>query len=218
MDLADARFGAETISLLHVDDDPDLADLAAEFLEREDDRITVDTATNASDGLEQIADCGYDCIVSDYEMPGMDGIEFLEAVREDYPDLPFILFTGKGSEEIASEAISAGVTDYLQKETGTGQYTVLANRVTNAVEKYRAQIDLSDSKDRLALFFEQSPFGVIEWDESFAAVQMNEAAEEILGYDEAEFAGTSWEQIVPPSDRADVEAVVADLLDRKSVV
>jgi DNA-binding NtrC family response regulator len=54
-------------------------------------------------------------------MPGVDGLEFLASVREEYPDLPFILFTGKGSEEIASEAISRGVTDYLQKETGTDQ-------------------------------------------------------------------------------------------------
>jgi PAS domain S-box-containing protein len=71
-------------------------------------------------------------------MPNQNGIEFLRSVREIYPDLPFILFTGKGSEEVASEAISAGVSDYLQKESGTDQYTVLANRIANLVSQYRA--------------------------------------------------------------------------------
>ncbi|PAU82581.1 HTR-like protein [Halorubrum salipaludis] len=127
----------DAIRVLHVDDDPQLAELAATYLEREDDRIDVETATNASEGLDRVGDGDVDCVVSDYDMPGNNGIEFLEAVREDRPELPFILYTGKGSEEVASDAIASGVTDYLQKESGTGQYAVLANRIANAVEQYR---------------------------------------------------------------------------------
>lgn len=128
-----------SINLLHVDDDPALMEMAAEFLERVDDRITVDTATGAKEGLDLLTEEGYDCIISDYEMPGMDGIEFLETVREEEMDLPFVLYTGKGSEEVASDAVSAGVSDYLQKESGTEQYTVLANRVINLVSQYEAE-------------------------------------------------------------------------------
>ncbi len=128
----------DRIRVLHVDDDPAFADLAATYLEREDDRIRVETATDADDGLDRLAD-EFDCVVSDYDMPGTNGIEFLETVRETHPDLPFILYTGKGSEEVASEAISAGVTDYLQKRSGTEQYALLANRLTNAVEQAQAR-------------------------------------------------------------------------------
>lgn len=103
---------SDTVRILHVDDEPDLADLAATFLEREDTRFSVDTAVNVTEGLAYLAENEVDCIISDYDMPGQNGIEFLETVRETHPDLPFILYTGKGSEEIASEAISAGVTDY----------------------------------------------------------------------------------------------------------
>jgi PAS domain S-box-containing protein len=131
---------ANTIRVLLVDDESAVGDLAATCLERANDRIDVTVAASAMKGLEILSEReDVDCIVSDYNMPGEDGLEFLSSVRQNHPSIPFILFTGKGSEEIASEAISAGVTDYLQKETGTEQYAVLANRIENVVSQYRAE-------------------------------------------------------------------------------
>ena len=203
---------AETIRVLHVDDEPDFAALAARFLERADERLVVETATGASEGLEYLAGNDVDCVVSDYDMPGRDGIEFLAAVRDEHSELPFILYTGKGSEEIASEAISAGVTDYLQKGGGTSQYTVLANRIGNAVEQYRSKREIEASRKRLSLFFDQSPLGVIEWNENFDITRVNDTAEELLGYTENELLGESWEMIVPESDRDSVSETVRNLL------
>ncbi|MFB6146285.1 MAG: PAS domain S-box protein [Halobacteriaceae archaeon] len=128
----------ETIRVLHVDDDPAFADMVAEFLEREDDHLAVETARDATEGREKLSATDYECVVSDYDMPGRDGIEFLEGVRAEHPDLPFILYTGNGSEAVASEAISAGATDYVQKRHDTSHYEILANRIRNAVEQYRA--------------------------------------------------------------------------------
>lgn len=205
--------GHTNLRVIHVDDEGDFAELAADMLELEDDRFDIETVTSASDGLDRLADEEYDCVVSDYDMPGQDGIDFLEAVREEYPDLPFILYTGKGSEEIASDAISAGVTEYLQKETGTGQYAVLANRIINAVDKYRAQMELAEREKRLNLFFEQSPLGVIKWDDNFQIARVNEAAEDILRYETDELIGRSWEAIVPNADAEAVGEVVSALLE-----
>jgi PAS domain S-box-containing protein len=126
-----------SITVLHVDDNSNILNLTEDFLEREDNEFVIETATSADNGLDRIRDSTPDCVVSDYDMPGKNGIEFLQSVREEYPDIPFILFTGKGSEAIASEAISAGVTDYLQKKSGAEQYELLANRITNAVEARR---------------------------------------------------------------------------------
>ncbi|WP_338739582.1 PAS domain S-box protein [Haloplanus salilacus] len=126
------------IRVLHVDDDPALGEMLVEFLERQDDRLRVETVTSASEGVDVLREEDFDCVVSDYDMPGADGFKFLETVREEHDDVPFILYTGKGSEEVASEAIARGVTDYLQKGTGSEQYELLANRILNAVQQYRA--------------------------------------------------------------------------------
>ena len=132
------REAKRSIRILHVDDQPEFGTLVQRFLEREDGRFEVTTAQDVATGLDRIDSEPVDCVVSDYDMPEANGIEFLERVRERHPSLPFVLFTGKGSEEVASEAISAGVTDYLQKGGGTSQYAVLANRIGNAVEQHRA--------------------------------------------------------------------------------
>ncbi len=140
----------DSLRILHVDDDRDFADVAAEFLELEDERFDVTITSGADEGLDLLAETSFDCVISDYEMPERNGIEFLEAVRKEAPELPFILYTGKGSEEVASEAISAGVTDYLQKGAGREQYELLATRVRSAVERYRTRRELERQNDLFA--------------------------------------------------------------------
>jgi len=136
------------IRILHVDDDAQFADLTATVLEDEDDRFVVETVMSASEGIDSLRNRPPDCIVSDYDMPGQNGLEFLQTVRDEWPEMPFILFTGEGSEEIAGRAISAGVTDYLQKKSDSEQYVLLANRIVNAVEKQQTSKALAETQKR----------------------------------------------------------------------
>jgi PAS domain S-box-containing protein len=152
------------IRVLHVEDDPEFADLTATVLEREGVRFAVDTAANADEALERIREHPPDCVVSEYDMPGMNGIEFLRAVRARYPDLPFVLFTGKGSEAVASDAISAGVTDYLQKDLGTEQYELLVNRVEQSVDRYRTTQELERQNDLFSKTQDIATIGAWEHD------------------------------------------------------
>ncbi|WP_081927477.1 hybrid sensor histidine kinase/response regulator [Halobellus rufus] len=207
-----ARDSPDEIRVLHVDDDPAIVDLTAAFLTRFDESFSVYTSTDPESALERIEGERIDCVVSDYEMPEIDGLELLERVRALDRDVPFILFTGRGSEEIASKAISAGVTDYLQKETGTEQYTVLANRIENAVEQTRSQRALTESEKRLSRFIEQSPLGTIEYDETFTIVRVNESATEITGYSADELVGGTWLPIVPEEERRHVAEIERQLL------
>ncbi|RNJ26334.1 PAS domain S-box protein [Halosegnis longus] len=200
------------IRVLHVDDEPGFGDMVAEFLEREDAHLDVTTATSAADGIERLEETQFDCIVSDYDMPDQNGLQFFESVRDAHPNLPFILFTGKGSEEIASDAISAGVDDYLQKQGGTGQYTLLAHRITNAVAQYRSEQEIEASQERLSLFFEQSPLGALEWTAEFDIARANEQAEEILGFAEEELVGSSWRRLIPEAEQDGVAEMFSEML------
>ncbi len=203
----------QQIQVLHVDDDPSVMDLTGTFLERKDDRLSVETAASATEGLKSIDDPDRsqspDCIVSDYDMPGMDGIEFLRAVRERDPDLPFILFTGKGSEEVASDAISAGVTDYLQKRPGTEQYELLANRIQNAVQAQRMKqrADRADELMRLTEFTGDT--GGFEIDVDTGEVLMTDGCRRLAGLaDDATLSLEEMIELYHPDDRPEVRQTI----------
>lgn len=193
------------INVLHVDDNRDFAELVSEFIEREDSVFNVRTAASANRGLNKLVNQTVDCIVSDYEMPEMDGIEFLNAVRDEYPDLPFILYTAKGSESIASEAISAGVTDYVQKRSGSDQYEILANRIRNAVERTRAQRDRQRHLDAI----ESAQEGVSILNEKGVFEYMNESYANLYGYDSNELIG---EQLKTLFYESDIDRIQDELL------
>ncbi|QLD88316.1 response regulator [Natronomonas salina] len=130
---------AGPIRVLLVDDDPSLADLMANQLGGLREEFAIQVETDPNDALEVVDAGGIDCVVSDYHMPEMNGLELLRYVREMEPNIPFILFTARGSEEIASDAVSQGVTDYFRKRRGSDQWRVLANRIENVAARYRAE-------------------------------------------------------------------------------
>lgn len=208
----------ERMRVLVVDDNGDLVDVVAEFLEREHDGITAVTATSADEALDRLQEELVDCVVSDYEMPERDGLALLRDVRETNPDLPFVLFTGKGSEEIASEAISAGVTEYLQKGTATEQYTVLANRIERAVSEHRARARQAETERRFATLIENLPGMAYRcrnepgWPMEF----VSDGCEELTGYTagEIESGAVSWGgKIIHPDDREAVWDAIQQVLD-----
>ena len=142
------------ISVLYIDDEPGLLEIGREFLERSNE-ILVDTALSATDGIKRLDTYSYDAVISDYQMPGIDGIEFLKIVRKTHGDLPFILFTGKGREEVVIEALNEGADSYIQKGGNpVPLFTELEHRVRQAVGQRRAQRGIQESEERYRALFE----------------------------------------------------------------
>jgi len=166
-----------------VDDEPSLADLTATHLERVA-AVSAEGYTEPREALDVIAAADdVRCVVSDYDMPGMNGLEFLDAVRDCHPDLPFVLYTGKGSEQVASEAISKGVTEYLQKSTDASQYEVLGNRVENAIERYEAECALAEQRQLVDRIVEATPVAIAVHDGDGDVEVANERARDVLSMD-----------------------------------
>ncbi len=203
-------------TLLHVDDDPQVGELVELYLSRITEDLNVVSKTSVVAALDFLESEDVDCIVSDYEMPSTDGLEFLEIVRERYADVPFILFTGKGSEEIASEAIASGVTDYMQKGAGSDTYEVLANRVENAIEQHRTEQQFWNALSWYQRLVEQELAGVcIIQDGTF--VYVNQKLADIFGYDQSELVDESPTVLAPDREEEQfldsIRASEADDLD-----
>jgi PAS domain S-box-containing protein len=127
------------ISILYVDDEADLLDLGKIFLEEGGDMV-VDTAPSAKKAMELLHTRVYDAVVSDFQMPDMDGIAFLQYIRASNGGLPVILFTGKGKEEVVIAALNNGADYYLQKGGEAElQFAELRHKILLAVDRQKAK-------------------------------------------------------------------------------
>ncbi|MEF8875053.1 MAG: response regulator, partial [Candidatus Thermoplasmatota archaeon] len=141
----------DNIKVLLVDDESGFLDQAEIFLEKEDERLDVNVVISPEKALRLVEEETFDVIVSDYQMPDMDGLEFLEEVREEREsDIPFIIFTGKGREEVAMEALNLGADRYLQKGGDPkAQFGVLADAITQGARHYKTEKMRKEKKKEL---------------------------------------------------------------------
>lgn len=126
------------LSVLYVDDEPDLLELGKIFLEREG-TISVTTCESGTGALGLLKTGTFDAVIADYQMPEMDGIALLREIRKS-SGIPFILFTGRGREEIVIDAINSGADFYLQKGGDpTAQFAELNHKIHQSVSRARAE-------------------------------------------------------------------------------
>ncbi|WP_292369858.1 PAS domain S-box protein [Methanoregula sp. UBA64] len=178
------------LSILYVDDEAGLLDIGKMFLETMGG-FNVTTQISAGAALESLTTTPYDAIISDYQMPEMDGIAFLKQVRADHPDIPFILFTGRGREEIVIEAIENGADFYLQKGGDpTAQFSELAHKLRQAVRSRIAERELAESRDYLGQIFSNVKAGIFVIDiETHRITDINPEASVLIGLKKEEIVG-----------------------------
>ena len=179
-------------------------------LQRTGEQLTVETVSTASAGLEHVDRGEFDCVLSAYELPDTNGVEFLEAVRQIDPDLPFMLVTDSGSEAVASAAITAGVTDYVSTDAAADPPELLVDRIQTAVRQYRSNraeqrmLELAEETNRLFYVFTG------DWSE---ALFVSSAYEAVLGRPTRHLADdpTDFLQAIHPDDRELVREKMARL-------
>jgi signal transduction histidine kinase len=143
---------AESQQILHVDDDPDHLEILRLSLETIAPRIEVISTDSSIEAIKMIEEQEFQCIVSDYMMPELDGIDLCRKVKKT-SNIPIIIYTGQGSEEVASAAFEAGADDYIRKEKGQGHFKVLAKRIETAIQKHVFDIDRERYEERLETIY-----------------------------------------------------------------
>lgn len=185
------------IKILVVDDNDDFRHIAKTFLHKADTSFVIETVEGAREALIALENKHYDAIVSDYQMPIMNGLELLESIRAMGNEIPFVMFTGRSREEVAIKALNLGATQYVKKGGDfKSQFTELAHIVRSAVEHQRASIALLESEARYRLLAENASDIIFTINLDLKLTYVSPSVEKVLGWKPSEIMNMSTEKII----------------------
>lgn len=195
------------ISVLYVDDEPALLQLCTIYLERKQEFV-ITTSENAEYALTLLATQSFDAIISDYQMPGMDGLRFLKYLREHGDETPFIIFTGKGREDVVIEALNSGADFYLQKGGDPkSQFAELSQKIQYAVARKRIESALRESEDRYRNVIEDMDELICRFHHDGRIIFVNDAYCRHFGLSQDDLIGSSFKPRIHPDDREKVSSL-----------
>jgi len=191
----------EPLQVLHVDDDPSFLKVAKQCLEIQGP-FQVDTVSSVEEALEKMQGKSYDVVVSDSIMYGKDTLEFLKELREKGNNIPFIIFTVKGREEIAIKALNLGANYYIDK-TGDPEtvYSELAHAIHQAVERKRTEEILRKSEQKFRCLVQDVAVAIGIIDLKGRLTYANKALADLMGYSATEMMGCSLEDFLHHDDK-----------------
>jgi PAS domain S-box-containing protein len=208
--------------ILYVDDDEVLLDVAKEFLEFSGS-MQVDIALSVSDARQAMVEKEYDAIISDYQMPIENGIDFLKKLRAENDHIPFILFTGRGREEVVIEALNSGANFYIQKGGDPrAQFAELQHKVTEAVKQKKAEEELITKSAQLKAAIDMARLAYFHLDLNTNMYTVDDHLWKMLGTDSKRENGyqmhlfTYLRDIVHPDDAPAMVAQMSQVLDQGS--
>jgi len=204
-------------SILYVDDEPGLLEVVKQCLEMEGE-FQVDTAVSVKEAKKITRKKVYDVIVSDYIMPGKNGLDFLRELRADGNTIPFIIFTGKGREEVAVNALNLGVDQYINK-VGEPEtvYLELSHGIRKALQRKRANQRIRESEQKFRNIFESASDAMIYLDRTGRILDVNQKAISVFGGSKKELVGKHFTKvgILSPKDVSKLMKAFADGLAGK---
>ncbi|MHA1910843.1 MAG: PAS domain S-box protein [Candidatus Kariarchaeaceae archaeon] len=181
--------------IMYIDDERGLLTLAKQFMERINPDIVIECYYSSKQAFTAFENEKFDGIISDYQMPEMDGLEILEIVRKTKKsDIPFIIFTGKGRENVAITALNLGANRYIQKGRDLkAQYAVLSRAIKKEVDHWRVQKALLASEEKYHELFDQAGDPILIIDpEELTVLETNQATSQFLGYSKEELLNLSF--------------------------
>ena len=171
--------GGYAYRILHVDDNPNDRELVARELHREmPDLAIIEISDKKS--LDQALQRGdFDLVITDYELFWGDGLKVVNRLKKENPDVPVVMFTGSGNEEVAVEAMKAGVRDYITKSPN--HFSRLRNSVTQAFERLQHSAELARAEERYKELFDSVPVGLFRCTPQGEIIDANPAFRGLIG-------------------------------------
>lgn len=177
------------IRVLHIDDNRDHLELVKHKLSRLTEDLDLEWAESAEEAFECLERSSYECILSDYQMPGTNGLAILQRLRESGVRIPFIFLTGQGNEEVAAQALRSGADDYYTKQQTFAHYERLVHSIRRVVEaskqkseKEEAEEALRQSEEKYRALFETSNDAIYFTSREGRVIDANPASEKLIGY------------------------------------
>jgi PAS domain S-box-containing protein len=199
--------------VLAVDDEMAMCELTKIFLEMSG-HLRVDVAGSVAEARKALSKRHYDAVVSDYQMPLEDGIQFLKSLRSLEDTTPFILFTGKGREDVVIEALNSGVDSYLQKGgEATPQYAELEHRIISLVHRHRAEEALRFSESKLQHAEELAGIGYWQIDVDRMLISGSRGSVLLCGVDKDVFSFEEWMAMMVPEDVPLIQRTYRGMVD-----
>jgi len=181
------------IRVLYVDDNQDDLELTSKQLLKLADDLEIDLCDSATEALSKLQDDSFECILSDFQMPEMDGLAFLKAIREAGHSIPFIIFTGHGNEKVAAEALRCGADDYFIRDVEFSNFPRLLHSIRRLVGDHKSELKrkaaekaLGESEARYRELFENSKDVVYITSVDGQMIEINESGVELFGYSREE--------------------------------
>jgi PAS domain S-box-containing protein len=193
------------IRILHIDDNPDDLELSKVLFTHLSDEVSVSVASSASEAAASISEQEFDCIICDYNLPDVDGLSFLQNLRQAGDKTPFIFLTGQGNEEVAATALRSGADDYYVKKAGTSSYRVLLARIKKLNEAkqaaQRTQREGQATTLNVDSFFSAATDSMREAvfvldDHDYTVRYCNRAVETLFGFSREELLNTTMERLI----------------------
>ncbi len=187
-----------------MEDNPVDAELCIRRLKRTDLNAAVDVARYSKEFMERVQSQAYDIVLTDYRLPGWNGLDALYWLRSVGRDTPVILVTGTLGDELAIECIKAGVSDYVLKEN-LERLPVAIRRTLQEHDlrdaRDRAEEELRSSEERYRLLFNANPHPMWVYDrQTLRFLMVNDAAIRHYGYSLKEFLSMTVKEIRPPEE------------------
>ncbi len=203
------------VRILHLEDEPLDSELAEETLVEGGIAVELDRVETIPQLIDALAKKEYSLVISDYTIPGTDPLEALRLVREKKPETPFIFLSGTIGEELATEALRLGASDYVLKQRMEQLAQVVRRTLGKAQERAlrkQAELSLRRSEERLRLSQEIAGLGSFEWDFKADRIEWSSQMEVLHGLKAGAFLGTldAWIELIHPENRTEFR----DLLEK----